>query len=112
MPAKPKTPHAVAARQVPFITAVVAEGPGVTLHKRSAVESVSKTVAELKTDWNEMMQSVTVIIEDTERHTKKVGFKLEEIEIGLGFNAKGKLAFIAEAGVEASVSIKFRKGGA
>jgi len=103
----------VASRTIPFITtAVVAKGPSVQLHKKSAVESVSRTVAELKTDWNEMMQSVTVIIEDTERHTKESGFQLTEIEVGLGFNAKGKLAFIAEAGVEASLSIRFKRGAA
>jgi hypothetical protein len=104
---------AIGQREVPFIsTAVVVQSPGVTLHKKSAITTVSRTVAELKTDWNEMMQSVTLIIEDTERHTKESGFQLEEIEIGLGFNAKGKLAFIAEAGVEASLSVRFKRGTA
>jgi hypothetical protein len=37
------------------------------------------------------------------------GFEVDELSIELGFSASGKLVFIAEAGVEATVSVIFRR---
>ena len=44
----------------------------------------------------------------TNETTTKAGYTLDEVSVSLGFSAKGKLAFIAEAGVEASVTVKFK----
>ncbi len=48
-----------------------------------------------------------------EAATKKVpgGMALESISFSLGFDAKGKLGFIAEAGVTASVEVTFKRSG-
>lgn len=37
------------------------------------------------------------------------GFALSEIDFGLAFSAEGQLAFVAKAGVEASIRMKFVK---
>jgi len=44
-------------------------------------------------------------------NVRETGFELESIEVGLAFSASGRLAFIAEAGVEASVSITLARPG-
>ncbi|MFH9002063.1 hypothetical protein ACH4E5_02250 [Streptomyces afghaniensis] len=37
------------------------------------------------------------------------GFKVQEVTAKLGLSAKGGLAFIAEAGIEASIEVKFSR---
>ena len=49
------------------------------------------------------------MVSGTDDRVTAAGYELSEVNISLGFNAKGKLAFIAEAGVEASVSIVFKR---
>ncbi|WP_329562000.1 Pepco domain-containing protein [Kitasatospora sp. NBC_01266] len=39
------------------------------------------------------------------------GFSVNEITVHLGLSASGKVAFIAEAGVEVSIEVTFKRGG-
>jgi hypothetical protein len=41
----------------------------------------------------------------------ETGFEVSEMTVELGFSASGRLVFIAEAGVEATVSVTFRRKG-
>jgi hypothetical protein len=92
-----------------FVTGSTLKGPGVNLHGDTGA-TLTKKVIEVKEDWNAVMGQVSVIVSETDTVMSETKFVLEEITISLGFNAKGKIAFIAEAGVEASIEIKFKKG--
>lgn len=94
--------------EVFFITASDLKQPGVKLHSDTGA-TLTKKVSEVKKDWNAVMGQVSEIVSDTDVEMSKTGYVLDEITVALGFNAKGKLAFIAEAGVEASIEIKFKK---
>jgi hypothetical protein len=37
------------------------------------------------------------------------GFQVDSVEVSLGFSGKGQLVFIAEAGVEASFTLTFKR---
>lgn len=96
-------------QEVLFIAETTLPAGEVRLHK-DVGKGLTRTLKEVKEDWDIVMVQVSHIISDTEAKIEQKKFKLDEITISLGFNAKGKLAFIAEAGIEASVSIKFTKG--
>lgn len=92
-----------------FITANGLTRPGeVQLHKNSG-NTLTRKVSQVKEDWNTVMKQVSVIVSDTDVEMSETGYSLNEITISLGFNATGKLAFIAEAGVEASIEITFTR---
>jgi hypothetical protein len=95
-------------QEVVFITQPVIT-PGVTLNRETPAQEIRRKLGEVKEDWVVVMQQVSEIISGTDAHTHAEGFRLSEVSVSLGFNAKGKLAFIAEAGVEASVSVTFKR---
>jgi hypothetical protein len=72
-------------------------------------EVLRKKVGDIKSDYQVLLNQLTFIIGDTDAKVKETGFTLDEIKISLGFNAKGRLAFIAEAGVEASIEVAFKR---
>jgi len=101
---KPRDP-----KKVLFVGGVALAPGEVNLH-RDLGGDLTRSLEEVKEDWNVVMQQVAEIISGTDaKGLAKSGYQFGEINISLGFNAKGKLAFIAEAGVEASVSITFTK---
>lgn len=80
--------------------------PGqVDLH-RSGSEALARSLEEVKTDWEVITTQISRIVSNTSR---SLAYSIDEIEISLAFNAKGKLAFIAEAGVEASIKLKLKR---
>jgi len=85
--------------------------PGeVQLHglKEFASRLFGRSIKDVKTDWEKVSKQVAEMISSTVTQAPK-GFSLDEVTISLGFSAQGKLVFIAEAGVEASVEIKFKR---
>ena len=63
---------------------------------------------EVLQDWKVTInQTVELVSQNVD--TAPEGYKMDEIEVSLGFSAKGQLAFIAEAGMEAAVKIVFRR---
>jgi hypothetical protein len=48
----------------------------------------------------EILQDVTLV---------PANFQLDEVVFELGFSAQGKIVFVAEAGVDATVSVTFRR---
>lgn len=109
--AKPtrKNDRAIGQQEMIFITDVeVRKVPGVTEHSgKSSV--LSKKVDEVKNDLSKILGQLNFIVSEAEKSTAEKGFNLEEITVSLGFSASGKLAFIAEAGVEASIEVTFKR---
>jgi hypothetical protein len=85
--------------------------PGETqLHglREFASRLFGRSIKDVKSDWEKISKQVSEMIASTVTKAPE-GFSLDEVTISLGFSAQGKLVFIAEAGVEASVEIKFRR---
>ena len=91
-----------------FITAPALVPGEVQLH-RDFGKDLTRSLADVKKDWDVVMTQVAQLVSGTDSDLRETGYRLDEISVALGFNAKGKLAFIAEAGVEASISVKFTK---
>jgi hypothetical protein len=67
-----------------------------------------RSVDDVKKDFEKVSGQVEQILENAFTRVPK-GLRFESVEISLGFSAKGKLAFIAEAGIEASVAVTFKR---
>jgi hypothetical protein len=82
----------------------------VQLHSLGTVmdKIFGRTVDEVKADFDKVSDQLDTILA-TAFSKVTAGMAVDAVEIALGFTAAGKLAFIAEAGVEASVTVKFRK---
>lgn len=63
-----------------------------------------RKLGDVQQDWRRVSGQIAAMVEATSA-SRPQGFQLESIEVALGFSASGKLAFIAEAGVEASVTV-------
>jgi len=100
----------IAEQEIYFVAPdVIVPGTHVNLQSGALQKAVTKKVGEIKEDYNAIVSQINFIIEGTDSQIKESGFKLDEIKIGLGFSATGKIAFIAEAGVEASIEITFKR---
>lgn len=67
-----------------------------------------RKLEDVKADWQKALGQLSQILAATESETPK-GWGLDTINVSLGFNAKGRLIFIAEAGIEATVSLTFSR---
>src|SRR5579885_3187296 len=86
-------------------------GPGtVQLHSFGSVmdKVFGRTVQDVKADFDKVSAQLDAILAGAFAKVTS-GMKMDEVEISLGFTAEGKLAFIAQAGVEASVKVTFRR---
>jgi len=100
-------------REMYFIShATLLKEPGIVEHKSigSGIgHELSKKVDDIKNDWGRVMESLQFIIGETEKSDTNKKYVLDEITVSLGFSATGKIAFIAEAGVEASIEVTFKR---
>jgi hypothetical protein len=94
--------------EVLFITGARLAPGEVEIHK-GAAERIVRSLAEVKEDWRRVVQQVAEMISSGTDQVAGRGYRLSEVSVSLGFDARGKLAFIAEAGVEATVSVKFER---
>jgi hypothetical protein len=63
---------------------------------------------EVQQDWKVVInQTVDLVSQNVDSAPK--GYQMDEIEVSLGFSAMGQLAFIAQAGLEASIKVVFRR---
>lgn len=69
---------------------------------------LKRKLKEVKVDWERVSLQMREMIQATQG-TQPTGYSLDSVTISLGFNAKGQLVFIAEAGVEATVSVTFKR---
>lgn len=81
---------------------------GFTPHK-GAVEQVTRRLEESKADWARILFQVDEMATAHDAVREGGRFEVDEISVGLAFNAKGRLAFIAEAGVEATVTVVLKR---
>ena len=103
-------PAMIAQQEIEFVSSTsIPTGTGVNLQSGALQRALTKKVGEIKDDYQAIINQVNFIIEGTDSKVENSGFKLSEITVGLAFSATGKLAFIAEAGVEASVEITFTR---
>jgi hypothetical protein len=66
-----------------------------------------RKLVDIEAEWTKVMRQIRKMLEAAYEKAPK-GFNLDSVDIALGFNAKGKLVFIAEGGVEATVTVKFK----
>jgi hypothetical protein len=69
-----------------------------------------RRIEDVQGDWTRVSGQIAKLVDAT-ASTRPTGFDLDSIEFSLAFTASGKLAFIAEAGVEASVSVSLKRQG-
>jgi hypothetical protein len=74
---------------------------------RKSVATVTKRVDEVVQDWSDMSSTVHRLA--TTMDQPSTGMRLQEIELKLAFTAEGQLAFVASAGIEASLTLKFSR---
>jgi len=67
-----------------------------------------RSLEEVKTDWRKVSNQIKEMVESVVPEIP-TGFNFDTIEVSLGFSAEGRLVFIAEVGVEASVSLTFKR---
>jgi hypothetical protein len=85
--------------------------PGqVELHSLSDLTGklFGRKLEDVKADWRKVSLQVKEMMESVVAQVPK-GFTFETVEVSLGFSAEGKLVFVAEAGVEASVTLTFKR---
>lgn len=83
---------------------------GVELHSLKEITGklFGRKLEDVKADWKKVSRQVKEMMDSVVTEVPK-GFTFESIEVSLGFSAEGKLVFIAEAGIEASVSLTFKR---
>ncbi len=79
---------------------------------RGVGDTIEKSLSALQGEWATVTRQIASIADATDPAVGQAGFELAEISFALGFNAKGKLAFIAEAGVEATVTVTVKRRSA
>jgi hypothetical protein len=80
----------------------------VTLHKVGE-RSVARRFDDVKADWERMIGNVMTLADSTDAVSPSSNLRLTDLTLELGFTATGKLAFIAEAGVAASITLTFSR---
>jgi hypothetical protein len=83
---------------------------GVELHSFKGVSEklFGRQLDDVKADWKKVSGQVKEMMDSVVPEVPK-GFTFESVEVKLGFSAEGKLVFVAEAGIEASVSLTFKR---
>ena len=63
---------------------------------------------EVQQDWKVAInQTVELVSQNVDSAPK--GYQMDQIEVSLGFSAMGQLAFIAQAGLESSIKVVFKR---
>lgn len=86
--------------------------PG-TATEHSAIGAITsrmfptRKLEDVAADWKKVIAQIQRMVEATTSAASE-RFAVDSVEVSLGFSAKGELAFIAEAGVEATVKITLK----
>lgn len=92
-----------------FVAPNKAPAPGEAVLHAGPTERVVRSLADTSEDWKRIFGQVTTLVSMTDERVATSGWSLDEIKIGLTFDARGRLAFIAEAGMEATVEATFKR---
>ena len=102
-------PSSVGDEEVFFVTtASKLIAPGVEEHSGYGPR-LTKRVEAVKEDLAHVLAQLRYIIAEAEKSASTDQFPLEEISVSLGFTASGKIAFIAEASIEGSIQVTFKR---
>lgn len=82
--------------------------PGEGFEPHGSLDRVTRTVGELKQDYDRIVAQVLTMTANTPPQT---GLHLKTVEVGLAFSAEGELGFFAKAkgGAEASMKLVFER---
>jgi hypothetical protein len=64
---------------------------------------------QVTANWQRTLQQVAGLVENAGPGAVPPGFELSQFEVSLGVTAEGQLAFIAKAGIQASVKVIYRR---
>jgi hypothetical protein len=82
--------------------------PGeVELH-RFGDKLFSRRLQDVKADWSKLSLQIKEMLNSFVSEAPE-GLAMESLKVSLGFSGSGKLVFIAEAGIKASVTIEFKR---
>ncbi|MGH9893554.1 MAG: Pepco domain-containing protein [bacterium] len=95
--------------EILFITRTTLAPGEVELHRGVPGETLKRTLDEVREDWKMVSAQVIDLMSATDSAASPAPFQIDEVSVSLGFNAKGKLAFLAEAGVESSITVSFKR---
>lgn len=109
--------------RAPFARTLVADDKGLLLNTRTADLRPDSTLpgtfedpirglfgvnkGEIRADWQKVVGQIRSLLEGVSAATKQ--YELDEITFELGFSGEGKIVFVANAGVTASVSATFKR---
>ncbi len=71
-----------------------------------------RKLEDLNVEWARAARQIEAMIRAAETAPgadSSADFSVDKVTVSLGFNAKGQLVFVAEAGVEPSVQVTFRR---
>lgn len=63
---------------------------------------------EVQQDWKMAINHTVELVSQNVDSAPK-GYQMDQIEVSLGFSAMGQLAFIAQAGLESSIKVVFKR---
>jgi hypothetical protein len=72
-----------------------------------AEQLLAKSTEEVKASWLQAVEQMRLLIANAENLAGN--YELSEIEFKLGFTAAGTVVFIAQAGIEATISATFKR---
>lgn len=111
--AQNKDSRKLAALEVEFAVVPGRLAPGTAVTHKGLGDKVRRSVEQMGKDFGLVLAQLSEIIKSAESSTAEFAkdYHLEEITVGLAFDANGKISFIAgaEAGVEASVEVTFKR---
>ena len=67
-----------------------------------------RSIDKVRADWDKTMGQVGRMVEAAGARRPR-GYEMDSVAVSLGFNASGRLVFIAEAGIEATVTVTFKR---
>ncbi len=70
---------------------------------------VEVPIDQVTANWQRSLQQVASLVGNAGPDAVPPGFELAQFEVSLGVTAEGQLAFIAKAGIQASVKVVFRR---
>jgi hypothetical protein len=67
----------------------------------------TRSIDDVRTDFAKVSEQVDSLVNALQ---KRAGaYALDEVSVELGFSARGRLVFVAEAGVTATISVTYRR---
>lgn len=82
--------------------------PGQTELHAFGTKIFGRKIEDVKSDWERISHQLKEMVGAMGNQTPQ-GFTMDKVSVALAFSAEGKLVFIAEAGLEASITIEFTR---